>query len=102
MCILHPLPRVNEISVQIDSDPRACYFKQVMNGKLMRMALIRFLLLHRNDQAKKAEKTVFGTFSCNNSRCITSTEQELPHEFRCIDEDKKLYRCIYCEKNAEK
>ena len=44
MNILHPLPRVNEISVAIDQDPRACYFKQVMNGKLMRMALIMKLL----------------------------------------------------------
>jgi len=42
--ILHPLPRVNEISVQIDRDPRACYFKQVKNGKYMRMALIMKLL----------------------------------------------------------
>lgn len=44
MCILHPLPRVNEISVAIDDDPRACYFKQVFNGKIMRMALILKLL----------------------------------------------------------
>jgi len=44
LCIMHPLPRVNEISVAIDSDPRACYFKQVLNGKYMRMALILKLL----------------------------------------------------------
>ena len=44
MIVMHPLPRVNEISVAIDSDPRACYFKQVLNGKYMRMALIMMLL----------------------------------------------------------
>ncbi len=44
LSILHPLPRVNEISVAIDDDPRACYFKQVSNGKYMRMALILKLL----------------------------------------------------------
>ncbi|MEE1239090.1 MAG: aspartate carbamoyltransferase [Acutalibacteraceae bacterium] len=44
MKILHPLPRVNEISVAVDEDPRACYFKQVLYGKYMRMALILMLL----------------------------------------------------------
>lgn len=44
LSIMHPLPRVNEISVSIDDDPRACYFKQVLNGKYMRMALILKLL----------------------------------------------------------
>ncbi len=44
LCIMHPLPRVNEIAVAIDDDPRACYFKQVFNGKIVRMALIMKLL----------------------------------------------------------
>lgn len=44
MAILHPLPRVNEISTAVDADPRACYFKQVMCGKYIRMALILKLL----------------------------------------------------------
>lgn len=44
LCVMHPLPRVNEISVAVDDDPRACYFKQVLNGKYMRMALILKLL----------------------------------------------------------
>lgn len=47
--VLHPLPRVNEISVAVDSDPRACYFKQVLYGKYMRMALI-LKLLEVNDE----------------------------------------------------
>ena len=44
LAILHPLPRVNEIARSIDKDPRACYFKQVQNGKFIRMALIMKLL----------------------------------------------------------
>ena len=44
LCILHPLPRVNEISVAVDKDPRACYFKQVNYGRFIRMALILKLL----------------------------------------------------------
>ena len=44
LCVMHPLPRVNEISVLVDDDPRACYFKQVLYGKYIRMALILKLL----------------------------------------------------------
>lgn len=44
LSVMHPLPRVNEISVAVDSDPRACYFRQVLNGKYVRMALILKLL----------------------------------------------------------
>lgn len=44
LCIMHPLPRVNEISTDVDSDKRACYFKQALNGKYIRMALILKLL----------------------------------------------------------
>ena len=49
LSIMHPLPRVNEISVAVDDDPRACYFKQVLNGKFIRMALILKLI----EEAKK-------------------------------------------------
>ena len=44
MIVLHPLPRVNEIATEVDSDPRACYFKQVLYGKYVRMALILKML----------------------------------------------------------
>lgn len=44
LSILHPLPRVNELSVEVDDDPRACYFRQALNGKYVRMALIMDLL----------------------------------------------------------
>jgi len=46
------------------------------------------------------EKLV-GVIKCKNPRCITSTEQELPHIFRLTDREKKIYRCVYCETKAE-
>ena len=45
---------------------------------------------------------VVGVLKCRNPRCITSTEQELVHEFRLTDPAKKVYRCVYCEQQAKK
>ena len=45
---------------------------------------------------------ITGVIRCKNPRCITSTEQELTHEFRLVDREKRIYRCIYCEQRAEK
>lgn len=101
MCVLHPLPRVNEISVAVDADPRACYFKQVLNGKLVRMALIMKLLAEKTSPGTMAEGTLMQNLSCSNPRCITSVEQELVHKFRLSDEENNIYRCIYCEKKAQ-
>lgn len=105
MAILHPLPRVNEISVAVDDDPRACYFKQVLNGKYMRMALILMLLreaqrdpVNRLTEAVHSEDLILGGSPCENPRCISSTEQELMPKFRRIDEN--TCRCIYCESPA--
>ncbi len=44
---------------------------------------------------------VEGVIKCKNPRCITSTEQELPHIFRLTDREKRIYRCIYCESKAK-
>ena len=57
MLVLHPLPRVNEISVEVDDDPRAAYFRQAQYGVYVRMALILTLLDIRVDQIKSAERT---------------------------------------------
>lgn len=98
MRILHPLPRVNEISVKVDTDPRAAYFRQALNGKFVRMALILKLLeeaqkVHEEEQ----EEVVINTIFCDNPRCITSCEQEIDHIFRCVNREHGIYRCIYCE-----
>ena len=47
-------------------------------------------------------ETVKDIIRCKNPRCITSTEQELRHEFRLVDRERKVYRCIYCESEAPK
>ena len=99
MRILHPLPRVNEISVKVDDDPRAAYFRQALNGKYIRMALILKLLKEAKDGVKTAENSdlVIDKFHCDNPRCITSTEQEIVHAFKCVNVENGIYRCIYCE-----
>lgn len=99
MRVLHPLPRVNEISVKVDDDPRAAYFRQALNGKYMRMALILKLLKEAGEGKQMASiKTVEDDrLVCDNPRCISSTEQELPHRFKLVDEEHGIYRCIYCE-----
>ena len=99
MRVLHPLPRVNEISVKVDRDPRAAYFRQALNGKFMRMALILKLLKEAGEGAQMPQipNTVEGKLTCDNPRCITSTEQELEHIFKCVSPENGIYRCIYCE-----
>ena len=105
LAILHPLPRVNEISVKIDDDPRACYFKQVANGKYMRMALILKLLdeVKKNPVREPLIETnpkipyIVDRLQCKNPRCITGTEQELTQIFKVTDPENKICRCIYCE-----
>lgn len=99
MRVLHPLPRVNEISVKVDNDPRAAYFRQALNGKFMRMALILKLLKEADDTYEEERVAHFEMDSlvCDNPRCITSTEQELAHIFKCVEPKQGIYRCIYCE-----
>lgn len=55
LSILHPLPRVNEISVEVDDDPRACYFRQALNGKYVRMALILKMLESVNENGEESK-----------------------------------------------
>ena len=103
MCVLHPLPRVNEISVAVDNDPRAAYFRQALNGKYMRMALILKLL--KEAEENPAREPIRGELrydlTCRNPRCISATEQELPQIFRLTDKAAGIHRCIYCEHIAE-
>ena len=103
LCIMHPLPRVNEISVKVDNDPRACYFKQANYGKFIRMALILKMLEENNinNINKDVEEIeVKKDIKCQNPRCITSTEQELEQVFLLTDKENKVYRCKYCESKA--
>ncbi len=101
MIVLHPLPRVNEISVKVDSDRRACYFKQVANGKFVRMALILKLLKDKNFiERRLGDDVIFNKHVCKNPRCITQTEQELDQAVKLVDKEKEIYRCVYCDKQV--
>ena len=95
LSILHPLPRVNEIDVDVDCDPRAHYFDQAANGRYIRMALILKLL----DTEGVSDVRVAGcedeSLTCTNPRCISSCERGI----------KKLFfegKCIYCDQSASK
>ncbi len=102
MCVLHPLPRVNEISVAVDDDSRAAYFRQALNGKYMRMALILKLLEEAKDPAREEIATDDLVYDrvCTNPKCICQTEQELRHTARLTDPKDNIFRCIYCEKKV--
>ena len=103
LCIMHPLPRVNEISVKVDEDSRACYFNQAEYGKFIRMALILKLLKEKNlDDSNNDKKEIMTkNIKCKNPKCITAIEQELEHIFIVTDEDNKVYRCKYCDVKVE-
>lgn len=91
--VLHPLPRVDEIAVAVDDDPRAVYFEQTMNGKLMRMALILKLLNDNSNSNFDIGKE--GNFICSNNKCISQVEQELPQKYYLDNNGNK--HCIYCD-----
>ena len=101
MRILHPLPRVNEITVDVDADPRAAYFRQVENGKFVRMALIAKLLEWAKDPSKTTklvpDDAVKGKFICRNKRCISNMETGVESLFRPAHDASGGYRCVYCE-----
>lgn len=100
LSILHPLPRVNEIAVEVDEDEkRAAYFRQAENGRYMRMAIILKLLdkksLEASNRTESSSIIEADYKKCSNSKCITSTERGIKQLItKC--EDGKL-RCKYCE-----
>ncbi len=103
LIIMHPLPRVNEISVSVDKDSRACYFLQVLCGKYMRMALILKLLESADKDVQPfADSVVFDELQCKNPACITAKEQELSHAFYPVSEENGIYRCVYCEEKVKR
>ena len=95
LSIMHPLPRVTEINVDVDDDPRAHYFDQAKYGRYIRMALILMLLGTKgvDDRRISGEKRK-GVY-CNNPHCITHTEKGIAKLF---DEYGK---CVYCDQYAE-
>ena len=95
LSVMHPLPRVNEIDVDVDEDPRAHYFDQAEGGRYIRMALILMLLKTHGIEDGRIKGTLDTTLKCKNPNCITHTERGI----------KRLYnagRCIYCDALAKK
>lgn len=103
MIVLHPLPRVNEIAREVDNDPRAAYFRQVENGKFVRMALIHTLLRWSDGNRPYVrtpsleEGLVVGGAKCPNRSCISATE-DVDALFRRVG---GALRCAYCEARAK-
>ena len=95
LSIMHPLPRVNEISVDVDEDSRAHYFEQAENGRYIRMALILFLLGKRGESDNRPLGEKSEELICNNPHCITHAERGLVRRF--IGE-----KCLYCDQKANK
>lgn len=108
--VMHPLPRVDELSYEIDQDPRGVYFRQAAYGVPVRMALIASLLelypslLTSNHQPRyQIYSSELGT-RCVNQGCITREENERRHispKFWIVDEDTLTIRCMYCDKEYE-
>lgn len=94
---------MNEIEKEVDADPRAAYFRQVENGKFVRMALICRLLDWQNDPAhpmpKHYEPVENASLHCTNPKCICNNENVEP-KFRAADGG--VFRCIYCDATAQK
>ncbi len=94
MIVLHPLPRVNEITPAVDNDPRAAYFRQVENGKHVRKALIYTLLQWTQDEQPTAHSPQLTTLNCSNPVCISQTE---PVDKRSYLDPSGIERCHYCD-----
>ncbi len=95
LSIMHPLPRVTEINVDVDDDPRAHYFDQAMYGRYIRMALILFLLGTGGVDDRRTDGKPKRGSACQNPHCITRTERGIK---RLFDEYGK---CVYCDQYLE-
>lgn len=109
--VMHPLPRVDEISYELDDDPRSIYFRQAELGVPMRMALMAYLLGKIQLRAKQPDLlSIMPGISggvglrCRNERCITNNEgvRYLDRDFRVRDEDSPpTLSCCFCERESE-
>ena len=93
LSVMHPLPRVNEINVDVDDDSRAHYFDQAEFGRYIRMALIIKLLSTKGVEDRRLVGTVRDDVICENPHCISRTERGIKHLFDGA-------RCIYCDQRA--
>lgn len=95
MIVMHPLPRVDEITVDVDDDCRAMYFKQAKYGVFARMALI-LTILNDKKSSEVLKGKIYKNICCNNPKCITNYEDYLPKSFTSSG-DETLLECEYCD-----
>lgn len=96
LVILHPLPRVDEIAMEVDDDPRALYFEQAKNGVYVRMAII-LTMLGQNAPSTLLYGKVIPGVACTNPHCITKTEGYLPKSFMVSGD---ILECEYCDERV--
>ncbi len=94
MIVMHPLPRVDEIAVEVDDDPRALYFKQANYGMYVRMSLILSVLNEDIKTKPLITGKAYPDIRCGNPKCITNFESSLPHMFR---NHGGVLECEYCD-----
>ncbi len=110
--VMHPLPRVDELAYEVDSDPRSLYFKQAAHGVPIRMALIALLTgatdadIPQKKVADFARKVKYPTYKrisglrCLNRKCVTAQPTETRYikpEFLLVRKSPLMLRCVYCE-----
>lgn len=97
LIVLHPLPRVDEIAIEVDDDPRAMYFKQAKYGMYIRMALILTIINGDGASQPLMKGRVHKHIDCSNPNCITHHEKYLPHWFKG---DGTTLVCEYCDERT--
>jgi len=109
--VMHPLPRVDELTHEVDADPRSMYFKQAAYGMPVRMALLALLLGAReviipekeDSFVRKIDYPVYKRDSevkCPNANCVSNQETEVGYikpEFKIVGREPLTLRCVYCE-----
>jgi aspartate carbamoyltransferase catalytic subunit len=104
--VLHPLPRVDELGYDLDSDPRGAYFRQAAYGVPVRMALLAGLLGIEKVLDAEPPAAKYRVYSqslgirCGNDRCITNSDSERRHlkcQFELLGRRQMTLRCVYCD-----
>jgi len=109
--VMHPLPRVDELTHELDADPRSMYFKQAAYGMPVRMALIALLLgakevkitKEQDSFVRKIDYPVYKRDSgvnCPNAKCVSNQETEVKYikpEFKIVSREPLTMRCVYCD-----
>lgn len=96
LIVLHPLPRVDEITMDVDEDSRALYFKQTKYGVYVRMALV-LTMIENKDTVQLLKGSILNDTKCTNPRCITHSEKYLPKSFI---KSGDIAECEFCDERV--